>query len=45
MWLKLGMGDWFTALALWGNIITMLIGIIYGAIHWNRDNDQRNAEK
>jgi hypothetical protein len=45
MWFKLGMGDWLTALALWGNILAVLLGIIYGAIYWNRDNDQRGAGK
>ncbi len=41
MWLKLGMADWLTALALWANFLAALLGVIYGAAHWNRDNDQR----
>ncbi len=44
MWLKLGMADWITAAALWANLIAVVVGIIYGGIKWNRDNDQRQEE-
>ncbi|WP_176014619.1 hypothetical protein [Victivallis sp. Marseille-Q1083] len=35
----LGLDDWVVALAFYANVIAMLIGVIYGAINFNRGDD------
>lgn len=44
MWFKLGMSDWIIALVLWANFFAVVGSVIYGALYWNRDNDQRQEE-
>ena len=35
-----GLGDFSVTAAILGSIIVSLFGVIYGAINWNRHNDQ-----
>ena len=36
-----GLGDWYIAAAVFGSVAASAFGVIYGALRWNKEGDEK----